>query len=437
MNFLVLVAGLYYARKQGFQSVMPFTVSLILLLVYSLLSPVFFYMTGRETPLGDDGVFRFVGKSISDYYELGMFLNLIANTHFIYGFVAMRRSVATKGHELRPTSLPSLRLQTIGLYLLFTGIVLADLFISGLNPLDILFGSADEDLFGAESATNSHYFRNCADCLITTIILFAYMQGRRSQLLLLMIPAFVLFALMGFRYRIILTLLGLLIVYGSRSTFVGNIRHWAAIGFGLAYFILFITYNRWNFIAGHLQDLTFNPAEFEYTVFFEQTHGALVDMNLLRYFKENTDAKHDWGLSMFGYILIKALPRAFFPNGEKPYPSPFVRTLDDSLELPNSWTRTGEASLHYGAFYAAFGLAGYVILPLLMGRWIRFVTDRNPVEKPLGFLKQLAFTLALFQFITRGYFPQFVDHFVYLSLPIWLVAGSIGRATQPFYDSSR
>ncbi len=89
-----------------------------------------------------------------------------------------------------------------------------DIAISGINPLDILLGSADESLFGQESITNSYYFRNCADCIITTIVLFAYLKGNKYKVTAMTLLAFILFAIMGFRYRIILTILGLILVYG-------------------------------------------------------------------------------------------------------------------------------------------------------------------------------------------------------------------------------
>jgi hypothetical protein len=36
-------------------------------------------------------------------------------------------------------------------------------------------------------------------------------------------------------------------------------------------------------------------------------------------------------------------------------------------------------------------------------------------------MANIIFSLALFQYLTRGYFPQFVDHLFYLMIPLFLI----------------
>jgi oligosaccharide repeat unit polymerase len=332
-------------------------------------------------------------------------------------------------YKINPDNLAQLRQKTLLLYIVFLLIVLTDIVISGINPLALLMGTSENELFGNESITKSFYFRNCADCLVTTIILYSYLKGKFWKLGLLIIPAFILFAIMGFRYRMIITMMGLIIVHiaGSSTTF--KFRRWTLVGISIMYFIFFITYNRWSFISGQFGDLTYNPASFDYEMFFEQTHQSLNDYNLIRYYEENTEIKHDLGLTMFGYIFIKALPRGFFKNGEKPYPPPALIIVNDSLELPTKWPKTGETTMHYGGFYGAFGWFGVVIMPFLMGFLVHYFSSKNSSEVPAGFLKQIVLSLALFMLISRGYIPQFIDNFVYLSIPIWLMSKSLKKAS--------
>ena len=433
VNALTLLWGFRYARRAGYRTVIPFVVSLSLLLVYCLITPLGFYLTGRETATGDAGYFQFVGKRITDYYEPGMLAYMVANLCFVAGFVRSHRTDSADGCAVSTASVLRLRRLVVWIYLACMGIVLADIAGSGIHVLDLLIGTANESLMASQSASNTYYFRAFADSLITTLILYAYLNGSRRNLILLIVPAFVLFALLGFRYRMILTVLGLLLVFGMQYGAKINGWRWAGISVALLYFVLTITYNRWFVITGAYDRITLNPAEYSYGMFLDQTRGSLVDFNLLRYYDENPHLPHDYGTSMFGYVVIRVVPRQLFPNSEKPYPSPFIDVLDRSLELPNSWLRIGEATLHYGAFYAAFGWVGFVLMPLLMGWWIGYVIRRNPSATPLGFLKQIVFSLALFQFITRGYFPQFVDHFVYLSIPLWLIGPRIRAAvvTEP------
>ncbi|WP_421826491.1 hypothetical protein [Larkinella sp.] len=408
---------------------MPFAICLVLLSIYCLFTPTYFYLIDRQTSMGDDGLFLFTGKNITEYYEKGMLFYMTANALFIAGFIWKRYPMHSLRCRIKPEVISRLQNWSLFLYCLFFSIVFIDIAISGINPLDILLGSADESLFGQESITNSYYFRNCADCIITTIVLFAYLKGNKYKVTAMTLLAFILFAIMGFRYRIILTILGLILVYGLDTKTIIPFSRILLTSMALLYFIFFITYNRWNFIQGRFSDLSYNPVEFEYGVFFEQTRASLADFNLIRYYEANPEIHHDYGLTMFGYVLIKALPKFVFPNGVKPYPPPALTVLDHSLELPKQWARTGEATLHYGAFYGAFGGFGFVIMPFLMGFWLRFVVSRNPAFTPLGFLKQVVFSLAIFQFVTRGYFPQFVDHFVYISLPVWLLSGLLKRST--------
>ena len=247
-SLVILLMAWRSARRLGENQTIPFSVCIALLVIYCVLTPLYFYLTGRKTILGDEGLFLFAGKDITNYYEKGMLFYLIANTFFVLGFLWKRYSFDGVSYIIDPENLAGLRWKAVLLYAVFFIIVVADIAISGINPWVLLTGHSDENLFGHQSITNSYYFRNCADSVITTIILYAYFKGKPGRLILLIIPAFVLFAIMGFRYRIILTILGLMLIYSANVSV--NIRKWFLIGFSVMYFIFFITYNRWNFIAG-------------------------------------------------------------------------------------------------------------------------------------------------------------------------------------------
>ncbi|MFD2573460.1 hypothetical protein ACFSUS_22665 [Spirosoma soli] len=430
MNLLTLLWGLQYARRVGMRQVIPFVFCLALLLIYCLVTPMAFYLICRETVTGDIGAFQFVGKSILEYYEEGMLAYMVANICFVAGFA--RSEIPAEPSRIEPDAdaAACLRRLVVRLYVVFMAIVVGDIAVSGINVLDILLGASVESLMSSQSVTNTYYLRAFADSIITVLVLYAYLDGKRLTLGLLLVPAFILFALLGFRYRIILTLLGLLIVYLTRDGLKINVWRWAAMGIAFLYVLFTITYNRWFFITGAYDRLTVNPADYDYSMFLDQTRGSLADFNLLRYYDENPETAHDYGVSMFGYVLIRVIPKQLFDGGEKPYPSPYIDVLDRSLELPRHWVRIGEANLHYGAFYAGFGWLGFISLPFAMGLWINYFVRHNPSATPLGLMKQIALSLALFQLITRGYFPQFIDHLVYLFIPIWLLRNRLRTITE-------
>lgn len=429
VNALTLLWGFRYARRVGLRQVIPFVFCLALLLVYCLVTPLAFYLAGRETVTGDLGAFQFVGKSIVRYYEEGMFAYMLANLCFVAGYVCKQLPSVEEKSQLDTDSLPALRRLVVGMYTLFMVVVVGDITVSGINVFDILVGQSTDSLMASPSVTNTYYLRAFADSIITTLVLYAYLEGKPLRVLGLLIPAFILFSLLGFRYRIILTLLGLAVVYLTNTTNRLTVGRWAALGLAFFYIVFTITYNRWFVVTGAYDRITVNPLEYDYGMFLEQTRGSLADFNMLRYYDDNPDTPHDYGVSMFGYIVIRVIPKQLFPSGEKPYPSPYLDVLDRSLELPRTWVRIGEANLHYGAFYAGFGWLGFLALPFLMGLWLNYFVYQNPADTPIGLLKQIAFSLALFQLITRGYFPQFVDHLVYLFIPLWLIGGRLRNAT--------
>src|SRR5919202_1667731 len=148
--------------------------------------------------------------------------------------------------------------------MIFMIVVISDITVSGINVLDILFGQSTDSLMSSQSITNTYYFRAFADSIITTLVLYAYLDGKPLRVLGLLIPAFILFALLGFRYRIILTLLGLVIVYLTNKNIRLTTGRWVAISLTFLYIVFTITYNRWFVITGAYDRITVNPLEYDY-----------------------------------------------------------------------------------------------------------------------------------------------------------------------------
>lgn len=396
-------------RNGGFIRHLPYLFSLFVIAVYGLITPFFFYNTG---------FFTIIGTDISNYYGAGIAFNLLATVCFVVGYwVNTNRLEKWRTPMLRTLSRPEFNI-TI-LFLVFFGISLINLALGGVNLAKVVTGSEVVGL-GASGAT--YYLQNFTDSIIT-IILLAYLYNvPKKKLLAFIIFSFFLFSLLGFRYRIILTLFGLLFIYLYKHKVTVR-QIFGAITLGLVFFyaIMVSTVNRWQLLNRNYTELKFNPAEFDYSIFFSQTRGALADMAIYRHYDTpGRGAEHDHGITMFGYVFIRMIPRAIMPDKDKFYPPPQLATTIQAYDA--WWGRfSGEATLNIAAFYIAFGWLGIVFGCFFWGLFLRKFGNGISKDDPLKFVVYIIITLVSFQWITRGYMPQIIDQAIYMLIPVWIL----------------
>lgn len=287
-----------------------------------------------------------------------------------------------------------------------------------ISLYNILLGNEGGVTLGFKGAT--YWVASFADSLIILlVILFSF--GRLNLFVCFIVPLTIsLFVILGFRYRLILTFIGIMFVYlrkyelNSRYIFRSIVI--CVIAF---YSFMFFSDNRLKLYSAQFSTLSYNPSDFDYNSIVLNLQGSVVDSALLKLIREN-GAQHDYGETMFVYPLIMLLPSSFFNNNQKPYPAPQIADIDRSLKVPRSY---GQACTFVGMAYYAYGIPGVIILSFLFGAIVSYLEFRSNGGSVL-FLK-ISVLLASFQLYTRGYVGLFLIPLAFMVFSVLLVAKPI------------
>ncbi len=417
LNILIYLFGFYIVSKSGgIKQNLPFAFYLIVSLVYFLITPLYFRSVKRETVWGNPSdTFRGIGVYIGDYYDHILIYYAFALLFFVLGYWFLPLK---KKYLIQENYVYNPKKKIILIFVATFGIVFFDFLLAGINPIDILLGTSEKSMFVMVATTN--YMRNFADTVVASIIIAYYYKVDKKYFIPMILLAFILFALLGFRYRIIISILGILFVYIYQNeirpiTIVKTF--FASVSFVM--FLLFITVNRFVFVSGDLHNLTYDPSKYQYDIIFEQTRGMLADMNVIKYMEViRPEVAYDYGVTFF-YFIVRALPRSIIGSEFKDslYPAPAPKLIMEAYLLPNDWAQSaGEAPLHYCYFYIAGGLLGLFGISFLAGIFYKWWKNRFPPVTDRNIILQVILSITTFQWISRGYFPQTVDHFVFLSI---------------------
>lgn len=404
-----LALGLIWGfRNGGWNRNLPFMFTLIVFTQYFLISPIYFFITGKK---------RIIGTDISAYYGAGAFYAFLGVFFFVLGYLlGPKKRSESAGITF---SIPNIEKVLTVIFFSVYGVVLVNMAFGGVNVVNLFIGNEVVGL-GAEGA--SYYLQNFADSLIT-IVIVGYLAGvSRNKLIVWVLLSFFLFSLLGFRYRILLTLFGLLMVYLMKNKI--TIKQ-AFIGFVLSllflYAVVFSTANRNALILRQYDKVEFDLSKVKSSLFFEQTRGALADMTIYKvYDNPFKNVSHDYGQSMFAYIFVRMIPRFIYPEKDSFYPTPQTKVQLAALDA--WWAKyAGESLLSNGCLYVAWGWAGIVIGSFMWGFFLRMFTSGVDFDNLLNIATYIVITLVSFQWITRAYFPQAVDHAVYMLVPVWVL----------------
>lgn len=422
--FVYCFSFLILQNLGGLKKNLPFAFSLFIFVIYYFITPTYFYFAGRKTIWGDEEVYNNVGVDISDYYGTVLFYYGIANLFFALGYLIPKSNnlVVKKAKYLSKVVLINGGATAVSIFTILFLLILANFAVSGFSLVGLLKGDDSQAIGGLPGFSN--FIKNFADSLIIILVIAFHFDVNRIKFIVMTFLSFVLFGLLYFRYRIILTLLGFAFssIYKTKRKKI-NFMKFALFGVFFSYFILFFTFNRNTLLKADWNEISFSPSDFEYDIIFEQTRGMLDDINVIKYYEQiNPDEKYDYG-STYLYIFVRILPRSIVGDDFKNnlYPPFSFKVIERAYNLPSNWNGiSGEAPLHLAYNYIAGGLWGLFIISFLTGICMRLFQNRYPPLNDYYIFINIGVALALFQWYTRGYFPGFVDHLTFIIAGCWL-----------------
>lgn len=362
---------------------------------------------------------------IGDIFDFGMLMLVI---HFIcytigYLFVVRVRNTGAIDYSVLPQR------QEIGqvigksifyLFLALYAVIFLNTLAGGINLIDIFMGTYGKPTLGLRGYT--YYLQNFADSLITLLVAALFFKIKPQYFRIMLMLAIPLFLVLGFRYRIILLVFGIGMIY-IRDNRVRLVPFLKALSFVIIflYSMLLLTHNRATIYMQQWDKMSYDYTEFPYNAFIEQAKGSRIDFALYQALSDGR-IDHDLGLTTFVYPFIKFTPSFVFEEGKKPYPPPQLNDIHVAL---SSSMDIGEAVTSIGSAYYSFGVGGVITFGLVFGLVVGRLQN-NAGKTPFSALFSIVVSLALFMWMTRGYMPGFVDHLAYLLIPVFILKYTYG-----------
>ncbi|MES2388925.1 MAG: hypothetical protein V4543_13060 [Bacteroidota bacterium] len=381
------------------------------------------------------------GISYAAYTEKGLSIYCLGLAAFtgIYFYTARNLPLFMLPQLLRKlvrTKAIHRRLQL--LFWLFLFIMLLNIQLGGAD-LAAVFNFKTRNVQGIifRSHNFSGWLEASNTCLVSVLILAAVYGIPRSRILFWSLITGFFFLFSGLRYRLILVLMGWSLNWFMKLGFSRrNILKITTFTFLAVISLQYLTINRWAIAKRRWEYLTPDITRFSIRTLLTETNNSQVFFCVLKYRDENNEP-FDLGKGMFGGIITRAIPASFFPKGLKPLPR--------SLEVVIAATKPPDQRNGIGAlsnideYYTSFGYPGVVVfmgllayflarMPVPMTEKISAVHKADMIQEN-SILNEQTDTLALyailvpglFQLLTRGYFPQQFELYVFLLLPLFLL----------------
>lgn len=220
----------------------------------------------------------------------------------------------------------------------------------------------------------------------------------------------VLYTELGWRYRIIVIVLALLLhgltPYLQRKWQARTWATWLGVA-GLAmYAVVFLTMNRWALGHRMYDQIVFAPWKMPVEQFLLETDNGRVDAVLYQHMVKKSIA-HDGGATSILGAAYRFVPKSFFPNGQKPLPP----VLDTHMQAMDRFDLFGCGAISQPMeFWYGFGNWSVVLMVLFGMLLAQLKTPGLSVN-----YRVVYFLIGgiLMQVISRGYMPQHIELLVF------------------------
>ncbi len=293
-----------------------------------------------------------------------------------------------------------------------------------LGQLDFLEGSGD--MRTGYSGAFRNYFLYGINFFIpaSCFLLYGWIK-KRGNLLILLGSVFIavsLYLSSGFRYRVVLLALSLLVTWYIAHRRKPNLVFLAVIAFVFISFMGFVGAARQY---GRGLDVTRVEEKTNWDLFLQGV-GESITFQTTGLLMEQVPEIHEHiGWDPVIQSIVFPVPRRLWP--EKPS-GDYIETIN-RLYLINNYLGIGAAVLNYGEYYLAFGWWGIIIGSLILGwiakkLWLWYKVNR---ENPLAIVMLAVANGFLYVVISRGYLPQVVMNFFFTVGPCLVIIWWVNR----------
>jgi len=425
--FLEVIALLLSFGAPIYWSIHSFRKNILAILVFLIFGA---YVVWPLILIHELSLNHYLDIQVESYIEQGLMLDILFMGLFVLGYELLGKKLYLKKFQQIDIKNSEIHRTVIFLYAVIFSLVFLNNTFAEIDLIGKWLGYSNQMTYGVKG--RSYYLQNLVDSLVM-LILIAYASNLRKRYLVLMLIGAIFFIIpFGFRYRLIYLILGFFILFFYKNQLtVKNFLAPLMVMFFLVLAFLFLGANR-TLIVGQEHTKQFTLQLLDVNKIVLQARGSYVDLAIYQGI-ESGEIVHDHGKSFFYYTLIRAIPASYFDGGKKPYPPILMQDVDKVLNLQSPpdcpGCRTGEAQTIMGAVYYSFGASGIAVISILLGCLFRF--HANHQKNYISMLWGLVTFLASFMFITRGYFPQVIDNWAYLVLP--LIFLEIWRSRHPLH----
>jgi oligosaccharide repeat unit polymerase len=339
----------------------------------------------------------------------GAFVSLL---FYVIGFNANRASIRRPIQAFPPEAL-----FTYGRNMLIIGFILFTISTGGnvaklINPLDAQY-------VGQQGGSIANYLGLSLNFMIPGLaLLFAYVVTTRNRILWFIIPFAIsmgIFISLGFRYRLILLLGSMAIIYYYTVRKKPNLIVAPLAIFALIAFMGIINISRQygaglntSKLEGGTSVKYYQSGLRESLIF--QTSGAVIDI---------VPEKHPYaGFEPIWSTLLFPIPSAIFP--EKKSSEYLFNALD---AIYGKKVSQGAAMMAYGEYYLAFGWLGLMLGSFITGWFYKklWIWYKSNHANPFVIVVYAVTVTYLYVIISRGYLPQVTMLFFFTVFPTFFV----------------